>query len=100
MVQQAPDCDSCLWVGPPSGGTWRGRETHWPRLSRCAVGLQGPHTLGSAADAPAQHDPTLRPSLTSTRLPAQAALEALRAQGDREERLPQYAMVINPAPTA
>ena len=44
--------------------------------------------LRQLADAHAQQDPTFRTRLTSTRLTAQAALEALRAQGYREELLP------------
>src|SRR5437667_9455345 len=40
--------------------------------------------LRQLADAHAQQDPTFRTSLTYTRLTAQAALEALRAQGYRE----------------
>ena len=44
--------------------------------------------LRQLADAHAQQDPTLRPSLTSTRLTAQAALQALREQGYSEEPLP------------
>ena len=44
--------------------------------------------LRQLADVQAQQDPTFRTSLTYTRLTAQAALEALRAQGYREELLP------------
>src|SRR5215471_7471130 len=44
--------------------------------------------LCQLADAQAQQDPTFRTSLTYTRLTAKAALEVLRAQGDREECLP------------
>src|SRR2546422_6093250 len=44
--------------------------------------------LGQLAEAHAQQDPTFRTSLTSTRLTAKAALEALREQGYREELLP------------
>jgi hypothetical protein len=44
--------------------------------------------LRQLADAHAQQDPTFRTSLTYTRLTAKAALEALRAQGYREELLP------------
>jgi hypothetical protein len=44
--------------------------------------------LRQLADVQAPQDPTLRTSLPYTRLPAQAALEARRAQGDREELLP------------
>jgi len=44
--------------------------------------------LGKLAEAQAQQDPTFRTTLTSTRLTANAALEALRAQGYGEEQLP------------
>jgi DDE family transposase len=44
--------------------------------------------LRQLADGQAQPDPTFRTSLTSTRLTAKAALEALRAQGYREALLP------------
>src|SRR6266487_4459682 len=44
--------------------------------------------LGKLAAAQAQQDPTFRTTLTSTRLTANAALEALRAQGYGEEQLP------------
>jgi hypothetical protein len=44
--------------------------------------------LRRLAEAPAQHDPTFRTTLASTRLTATAALEALRAQGYREDQLP------------
>jgi hypothetical protein len=44
--------------------------------------------LRQLAEVQAQQDPTLRTSLTSTRRTAKAALAALRAQGDRAERLP------------
>jgi Rhodopirellula transposase DDE domain len=44
--------------------------------------------LRQLADVHAQQDPTFRTSLTSTRLTAKAALEALRAQGYGEEFLP------------
>lgn len=44
--------------------------------------------LRRLAEAHAQHDPTFRTTLASTRLTAQAALEALRAQGYREEEWP------------
>jgi hypothetical protein len=49
---------------------------------------QGAEALRQLADVQAQQDPTFRTRLTSTRLPAKAALEALRAQGYREELLP------------
>ena len=42
---------------------------------------QAAAALRQLADAHAQQDPTFRTSVTSTRLTAQAALKALRAQG-------------------
>ncbi len=44
--------------------------------------------LRQLADAHAQQDPTFRTSVPYTRLTAQAALQALREQGDSEEQLP------------
>jgi hypothetical protein len=44
--------------------------------------------LGHLAASHAQQGPTFRPSLASTRLPAQAALEALRAQSYDGAQLP------------
>jgi hypothetical protein len=44
--------------------------------------------LRRLAEAQAQQDPTFRTTLASTRLTAKAALEALRAQGYREDQLP------------
>jgi hypothetical protein len=44
--------------------------------------------LCQLAEAHAQQDPTFRTSLASTRLTAKAALEALRAHGERAEQLP------------
>ena len=44
--------------------------------------------LGSLAEAHAQQDPTFRTTLAYTRLTANAALAALRAQGYSEEQLP------------
>jgi hypothetical protein len=44
--------------------------------------------LGRLAEAHAQQDPTFRTTLASTRLTANAALEALRAQGYEKEQLP------------
>lgn len=44
--------------------------------------------LRRLAEAHAQQDPTFRTTLASTRLTAQAALAALRAQGYREAQLP------------
>ena len=61
---------------------WRGRnrwEEHEPEAAEA---------LRQLAEAHAQHDPTVRTTLASTRLTAQAALEALRAHGVSEDRLP------------
>lgn len=44
--------------------------------------------LRALAEAHAQQAPTLRTPLASTRLPANAALEALKEQGDEAEHLP------------
>ena len=44
--------------------------------------------LSRLAEAHAQQDPTFRTTLAYTRLTAQAALAALRAQGYREDQLP------------
>ena len=44
--------------------------------------------LRQLADAHAQQDPTFRTSLPSTRLTAQAALQALAAQGESAAPLP------------
>src|SRR5262249_54946567 len=44
--------------------------------------------LRRLAEAHAQQDPTFRTTLAYTRLTAQAALAALRAQGYREDQLP------------
>ena len=49
---------------------------------------QAAAALRQLADAHAQQDPTCRTSLTSTRLTAQAALQALREQGYSEAQLP------------
>jgi hypothetical protein len=54
--------------------------------------------LGRLAEAHAQQDPTFRTTLAYTRLTAQAALEALRAQGYSEDQLPSpstMAAVLN-----
>jgi hypothetical protein len=69
-----------IWLGAQSACRGRKRwEEQPPQVAQA---------LGQLAEAPAPHAPTFRPSLTSTRLTATAALEALRAQGEREERLP------------
>ena len=44
--------------------------------------------LRQLAEAHAQQDPTFRTTLAYTRLTAKAAVEALRAQGYREDQLP------------
>ena len=49
---------------------------------------QAAQALCQLADTHAQQDPAFRTSLTSTRLTAQAALQALREQGYSEEPLP------------
>src|SRR5712664_1358085 len=49
---------------------------------------QAAQALRDLAEAHAQQDPTFRTCLTSTRLTAQAALQALRDQGYREDQLP------------
>ena len=49
---------------------------------------QAAQALRQLADAHAQQDPTFGTSLTYTRLTAQAALQALRAQGYSEEQWP------------
>ena len=54
--------------------------------------------LRRLAEAHAQQDPTFRTTLAYTRLTAKAALEALRAQGYREDQLPSpstMAAVLN-----
>jgi len=68
------------WLGAQSAFSGRKRgEERQPQVAAARRQL---------ADAPAQQDPTFRTSLTSTRLTANAALEALRVQGYREELLP------------
>lgn len=49
---------------------------------------QAAQALRHLAEAHAQQEPTFRTCLTSTRLTAQAALKALREQGDNEEPVP------------
>jgi len=49
---------------------------------------QAAQALCQLAQAHAQQDPTFRTTLASTRLTAQAALEALRAQDGEEDQLP------------
>jgi hypothetical protein len=79
-----------MGLGAPSAfsGRQRWEDTH-PQVAEALCPL---------AEAHAPHDPTFRTSLASTRLTAQAALAALRAQGDREEQLPSpstMAAVLN-----
>jgi hypothetical protein len=68
----------CLGAQAACSGRTRWEERH-PEVAEA---------LRQGADAHAQQDPTFRTRLPYTRLTAQAALEALREQGDREERLP------------
>ena len=69
---------SCL--GAPSAFSGRHRWADTPPEVAAA--------LRRRAEAHAQHDPTFRPTLASTRLTAQAALEAWRAQGYCQDPLP------------
>jgi len=69
-----------LGLGAPAAFSGRKR---WEDLHP-----QAAEALHQLADAHAQHDPTFRTSFTSTRLTAQAALNALREQGDREDQWP------------
>src|SRR5262252_11036356 len=78
----------CLGAQSAFSGRKRWEERH-PQVAEA---------LRQLADAHAQQDPTFRTSLTYTRLTAKAALEALRAQGYREELLPSpstMAAVLN-----
>jgi len=68
----------CLGAQAAFSGRKRWEEQH-PQVAQA---------LRQLADAHAQQDPTFRTSLTSTRLTAQAALQALRAQGYSAEQLP------------
>ena len=61
----------CLGAQSAFSGRKRWEEHH----------LQAAQALRQLADAHAQQDPTFRTSVTSTRLTAQAALQALREQG-------------------
>jgi DDE family transposase len=61
---------------------FRGRK-RWEDLHREAA-----EDLRRLAEAHAQQDPTFRTTLAYTRLTAQAAREALRAQGYEEDQLP------------
>ena len=68
----------CLGAQSACSGRKRWEERH-PQVAEA---------LRRLADVQAQQDPTFRTSLTYTRLTAKAALEALSAQGYREELLP------------
>src|SRR5712692_964528 len=78
----------CLGAQSAFSGRKRWEERH-PQVAEA---------LRQLADAHAQQDPTFRTSVTYTRLTAQAALKALRAQGYREAQLPSpstMAAVLN-----
>jgi hypothetical protein len=78
----------CLGAQSAFSGRKRWEEQH----------PQAAQALRHLADAHAQQDPTFRTSVTYTRLTAQAALQALREQGYREEQLPSpstMAAVLN-----
>ena len=68
----------CLGAQSAFSGRKRWEEQH-PQVA---------NALRQLAEAHAQQDPTFRTSLTYTRLTAQAALQALRAQGYRKEECP------------
>jgi hypothetical protein len=68
----------CLGAQAACSGRTRWEDEH-PHVAEA---------LGHLAEAHAQQDPTFRTSLASTRLTAQAALEALRAQGYDAASLP------------
>ena len=68
----------CLGAQSAFNGRKRWEEQH-PQVAQA---------LRQLADAHAQQDPTLRTSLTYTRLTAQAALQALREQGYSAAQLP------------
>jgi hypothetical protein len=68
----------CLGAHAAFSGRQRWEEQH-PHVAQA---------LRQLAEAHAQKDPTFRTCLAYTRLTAQAALEALRDQGDGAEQLP------------
>ena len=68
----------CLGAQAACSGRKRWEEQH----------PEAAEALGRLAEAHAQHDPTFRTTLAYTRLTANAALEALRAQGYGEEHVP------------
>src|SRR5215468_8555892 len=78
----------CLGAQAACSGRKRWEERH-PEVAEA---------LRQLADAHAQQDPTLRTSLTSARLTAQAALQALREQGYSADQWPApstMAVVLN-----
>ena len=70
----------CLGAQSAFSGRKRWEEQH----------VQAAQALRQLAEAHAQQDPTFRTSLPSTRLTAQAALNALTAQGYREDQWPSH----------
>jgi hypothetical protein len=68
----------CLGAPSACSGRKRWEETH-PEVAA---------DLHRLAESPAQQDPTCRTPLASTRLTAQAAIEALRTQGDGADQVP------------
>jgi hypothetical protein len=68
----------CLGAQSACSGRKRWEDEH----------AEAAENLRQLAEAHAQQDPTFRTTLAYTRLTAKAALEALRAQGYREEALP------------
>ena len=68
----------CLGAQSAFSGRKRWEDTH-PQVAEALCQL---------AEVHAQQDPTFRTRLAYTRLTAKAALEALRAQGYREDQLP------------
>jgi Rhodopirellula transposase DDE domain len=78
----------CLGAQAACSGRKRWEDTH----------PEAAETLGQLAEAHAQQDPTFRTTLAYTRLTAQAARDALRTQGYREDQLPSpstMAVVLN-----
>jgi hypothetical protein len=69
-----------IWLGAQSAFSGRKRWAEQPQRAAPA--------LRHLAEAHAQQAPTFRTSLPSTRLTAQAAFQALRAQGDSAEEVP------------
>jgi len=76
----AERCTGIICLGAQSAFSGRKRwEDEHPQVAQA---------LRQLAEAHAQQDPTFRTSVTSTRLTAQAALNALREQGYREDQWP------------